>query len=86
MTGIAAVAGSARIAWQTTQAVDAGQHQVEHDEVGGLRAQPRHDARSRREPFDHVPRLFEVMGDQRRDVVVVFDDENPRHSKSSSVS
>ena len=37
MTGMAAVAGSARIAWHDQQAVEPGQHEVEDDQVGGAR-------------------------------------------------
>jgi hypothetical protein len=64
------------------QTVHAGQHEVEQDQIGRLRRQPRHHLRSRRHDIRRMSGAFEVVRDQLGDIRVILDDEDARHLRT----
>ena len=63
------------------QAIHARQHQIENDQIGGCLPKPGQDVAARRHPLDAVARLLEVVGDERGNISVVFDDQDLGHEE-----
>ena len=59
------------------QPVEAGQHQVEHDQLGHFLLDLRHHVAARQHDHGKETRFFQVMLEQGADVRIVLGDEDP---------
>ena len=60
-------------------AIAAGQHQVEHDQVGMIGLHPRHGVEAVRDALRFEARRLEVVGHQLGELRLVFDDQDLAH-------
>ena len=77
MIGMAAVVGVRPDRAAQLQAVESGQHQVQHHQVGRVALDLRHHVAARRDHRRQEAGLFQVMLEQASDVGIVFGDEDP---------
>ena len=74
--GTCRVAGSALESAADLEAIDPGEHQVEHDEVGQTTARRRQGFFAATDAGDGEALLLEVVLDQSQDVALVVDDQD----------
>ncbi len=60
------------------EARDAGQHPVEHDEVGWILGQAKLGLVAALDAFDDIAFGFEIVGEQQREIGFVLDDKDAR--------
>ena len=79
MIGMAAVGGVLPKSLAHEPAVHPRQHQIQHDEIGRRCPRPGQHVAAGREVVDRMARPLEIMPDEIRDILTVFDDEHARH-------
>ena len=63
------------------QAIHARQHQIQNHQIGRGLAKSGEHVRAGGDPLDAVARFLQIVGDERRDVGVVFDHQDVRHEE-----